>query len=59
MACWVNFIGKCLDDDEHECLREDEQMLSDYNVWKYICPNVHISGRKLLFTIFTLKITSW
>ena len=24
---------------------------SDYNVWEYVHPNVHISGRKIFFAI--------
>ena len=44
VTCWVNFREKHL--------HEYELQLSDYNERKYIRPNVHISGRKIISAIF-------
>ena len=43
---WVNFR------ERH--LHKHELQLSDYNMGKYSCPNVQITGRKIYFSSFLL-----
>ena len=43
VACWVNFKEKHL--------HKHELQFSDYNVWEYFRPNIHLSCRKIFFAI--------